>query len=351
MLRIATDIYIVLFAAGLLMACRNNSEENAPVSHDSFQVSVPSNLGGALPPLNYPVTQQGFELGKKLFFDPVISINNSVSCASCHKPELAFTDGLALSDKGVSGNLLSRHTPSIVNTAWMSDLFWDGGAKDIESLVLGPIEHPDEMGQNINDLVTKLQQIPEYQELFSEAFPDYGIKTQTIMQALGQFQNGLISANSKYDRYIRGETGGYFSEQEMAGLNLFEIHCSSCHSSDLFTDNAFHNNGIDSSFEDQSNLEIKLGRYRITKDPEDLGKFKTPTLRNIAVTGPYMHDGRFNSLEEVVEHYSENIKISETLDHNLYQPLKLSRKEKEDLVSFLLTLTDEVFLTNPSYRN
>lgn len=333
------------------MACRHNSDSpDTPAPTKPWEVEVPSNLGGKLPALQYPVTQQGFELGKKLFFDPKLSGNNTVSCSSCHKPELAFSDGKSLSNLGTSGNQLLRHTPALMNTAWMKGLFWDGGANDIESLALAPIEHPDEMNQDIKELVKELQADSAYKQLFDNIYPDEGITEFTIIRALGQFQNALVSANSTYDQYIRGEKNTMLSANELKGLELVEKHCSSCHASDLFTDNDYHNNGLDGEFDDHSNLEIKLGRYRITSNPGDIGRFKTPTLRNVAVTAPYMHDGRLGSLKDVLDHYSGKIKQSETLDTLLRTPIALSESEKSAIIDFLQTLTDQQFISNPNFR-
>lgn len=336
-------IFVVLLAG--FSSCRQY-DTNIPDDTD-WLVHVPVNLGGKMPELRFPVTREGYELGKLLFFDPILSGNNTIACASCHKPHLAFTDGLALSDHGASGKPLERNTPSIVNTAWMSGLFWDGGAKDIESLALGPIEHEDEMNQNIHELVLELRHDTAYTSRFIKVFPDEGITPHTIIRALGQFQNALVSANSRYDYYRRNENGVILSSLELQGLALVEKHCTSCHATDLFTDNMYHNNGLDSLFSDNTFLQTRLGRFRITRDSNDLGKYKTPTLRNVALTAPYMHDGRFATLHEVLDHYSENIKQSPTLDKRLRQPLQLTRQEKQAIVEFLHSLTDYSF-TDPS---
>jgi len=328
-----------------IASCRQHDTKN-PDSAD-WQIHVPANLGGKMPELRFPITREGYELGKMLFFDPILSGNNTIACASCHKPHLAFTDGLALSDKGVSGKPLSRNTPSIVNTAWMSGLFWDGGAKDIESLALGPLEHEDEMNQNIHELVLELRNDSVYSSRFIKVFPDEGITPHTIIRSLGQFQNALVSGNSRYDYFRRSEAGRSLSSLELQGLALIEKHCASCHSSDLFTDNLYHNNGLDSIFSDDTFLQTRLGRYRITRDSNDLGKYKTPTLRNISLTAPYMHDGRFATLNEVLDHYSEGIKQSPTLDEKLSQPLRLSQHEKRAIAEFLHSLTDYSF-SDPS---
>ena len=334
-------MFIIVLLAGIV-SCQQH-DDNTP----AWEIYVPVNLGGKMPELRFPITREGYELGKMLFFDPILSGNNTIACGSCHKPHLAFTDGLALSDKGVSGKPLSRNTPSIVNTAWMSGLFWDGGAKDIESLALGPIEHEDEMNQNIHELVLELNGDTAYTRRFRNVFPNEGITPHTIIRALGQFQNALVSGNSRYDYFRRGEEGGNLSSLELQGLALVEKHCAACHSSDLFTDNMYHNNGLDSIFSDDSFFQPLLGRYRITKDSNDLGKYKTPTLRNISLTAPYMHDGRFATLHEVLDHYSEGIKYSSTLDSNLSQPIRLSQHEKRAIVEFLHSLTDYSF-SDPS---
>jgi cytochrome c peroxidase len=345
--------YFVLFISMAVAAC--NREKDVVAEPGLFEVTAPENLGKTVPaPERNPFTRDGVLLGRKLFYDPILSGNNKISCASCHHPQKAFTDGLALSTKGISGNALKRHTPSIQNIAWQQGWFWDGGAKDIESLNFGPIRNPDEMGQNLNQLATELQNTREYPNLFRAAFGTDTITTLLISRALAQFERTLISATSRYDKYVRKEAGGTLSETELEGLSLFQQKCSSCHSSDFFTDQGYHNNGLDNTFPDAFEA-VAWGRGRISDKPEDIGKYKTPTLRNIALTAPYMHDGRFQTLEQVLEHYRNGVKSSATLDPTLQKNgavgIAMTEAEKTKIIQFLNTLTDPEFIQNASLKN
>ncbi|WP_234462598.1 cytochrome-c peroxidase [Adhaeribacter terrigena] len=344
----------ILWFSGLVVvsACtkpENRLPEPAP---EPFTVTAPENLGKTVPfPDRNPFTREGILLGRKLFYDPTLSANNKISCATCHAPQKAFTDGLALGTLGVSGKALHRNAPTLQNLAWHKGWFWDGGAKDLESLNFGPLKHEDEMGQDLNELVTELKNNPEYAPLFKAAFPQDSISTITLTRALAQFQRTLISANSRYDKYVRKE-GGKLDEQELEGLTIFQQKCSSCHATDFFTDFAYHNNGLDNTFPDDFEA-VAWGRGRISEKPADIGKYKTPTLRNIALTAPYMHDGRFKTLAEVLEHYNSGVKKSATLDAELQKNpmpgIALTESEKTKLIAFLNTLTDPEFVNNPDF--
>jgi len=336
----------IVGVAAIVTAC----ELPAPIapSPELVQLQVPVNFPAPLPqPAHNQATKQGILLGKKLFFDPALSVNGKVSCATCHQPEKAFSDGQALSIAGVSGKALKRHAPALMNLAWMKGLFWDGGAKNLESLSFAPLRHPDEMGQDIVKLVARLQQHPTYPGLFKAAFGSDSITAAALSRALAQYQRTLISANSRYDRYVRNEQSETLTEQELQGLYIFKKNCSSCHATDLFTDNRYHNNGLDNTFP-EGDEDLYFGYGRISRKGEDKGKYKTPTLRNIAITAPYMHDGRFKTLEEVLQHYSSGVKWSATLAPELQrhtQPgIPLTTAEQQKLIIFLHTLTDEEFV-------
>src|SRR5688572_2431923 len=340
----------LFFCLGLLaLAGCHKTETQTP---EPFSVSVPANLASSVPfQERNPFTREGVLLGRKLFYDPILSGNNKISCATCHNQEKAFTDGEALATHGISGKALHRNAPALQNLAWMNGWFWDGGAKDIESLNFGPIKHPDEMGQNLTELVKELQNHAEYPTLFKAAFQTDTITSLTITRALAQFQRTLISADSRYDKYVRNE-GGKLDSEELEGLTLFKQKCSSCHATDFFTDFGYHNNGLDNSY--STNFEsIAWGRGRISEKPGDIGKYKTPTLRNITLTAPYMHDGRFNSLEAVVDHYRSGVKNSATLAPELKQNgttgIAISDAEKTKIIKFLQTLTDTEFTSNPDF--
>lgn len=313
---------------------------------EPFFISAPANLGKTVPtPTDNPFTREGILLGKKLFYDPVLSGNNKISCATCHNPEKAFSDGLALSTNGISGKALHRTAPALQNLAWMDGWFWDGGAKNLESLAFGPIQHQDEMGQDLKKLLPELQNNPEYPTLFKAAFGSDTVSFVNIAKALSQFQRTLISANSRYDKFVRHE-GGVLDATEKEGLQLFLQKCGSCHATDFFTDFGYHNNGLDSTYATDFDA-LAWGRGRITRKPADMGTYKTPTLRNIALTAPYMHDGRFKSLGEVIDHYRSGVKNSASLAPELKQNAKpgiaISEAEKTKIISFLQTLTDPEF--------
>lgn len=316
-----------------------------------YTLEIPANF--PVPPNDpdNPLTVEGVELGRMLFYDKRLSNSNQLSCASCHRQELAFSDGVALSNIGESGKMLPRHSPALINLAWaLNGLFWDGGSTNLESQAFGPLTSEDEMHQNLSELEAELKAVPEYEERFQKAFGGQ-IKSALIVKALAQFQRTLISGNSRYDRYVREEHGADLSSEESQGLALFTAKCKSCHSGELFTDNAFHNNGIDSDFSKNDLDGLYKGRFRISYNPSDLGKFKTPTLRNVMLTAPYMHDGRFATLQQVLEHYQSGVQVSPTIDQLLYQNegkpgIPMTGQQKKAIIAFLSSLTDEAFVQN-----
>ncbi|TNE80008.1 MAG: cytochrome-c peroxidase [Bacteroidetes bacterium] len=303
----------------------------------------PSPLGEVPEPEHNPTTVYGVELGRKLFFDPRLSSTTRVNCVSCHFPVRAFSDGRKLTSMGVSGNRLLRHSPALFNLAWTEGTFWDGGAKNLESQVFGPITHPDEMGMDLTKLTERLQADEEYRKLFKKAWGTDSITTVLIARSLAQYERTLISDKSFYDRVKAGKAEG--NAQWQAGYSLYQSHCSNCHTEGLFTDNCYHNNGLDTAFLDRRFELIYMGRYRITGDSTDIGKFKTPALRNLGFTAPFMHDGRLRDLDAVLQHYNEGIQPSATLDSTLPQGgLHLSKEELAQLKYFLLSLNDSTFV-------
>jgi cytochrome c peroxidase len=325
-----TGILIMLILTGLI-AC-----EKAQTSPETV-ISIPGNFPSLPATPDNPLTKGGIELGRRLFYDTRLSGNNQLSCASCHQQNLAFADPFALSSAGVSGRQLHRSAPALINLAWATNgLFWEGGSTNLESQAFGPLTNEDEMHQNLYELVAELNEVPAYVTLFKSAFNDE-ITTVNIVKAIAQFERTLISANSDYDK-------GLLTDQEKQGLILFNKHCRSCHAGELFTDNDYHNNGIDSDFSNSAYDGIYQGRFRVTYDAADLGKFKTPTLRNIALTAPYMHDGRFISLQEVVQHYSKGIKVSSTTDTILLHRKPLNSEEQTAIIAFLHSPTDSTFI-------
>lgn len=311
-------------------------------------------------PTDNPLTVEGIALGKKLFYDNILSADNSISCASCHVQNLSFGDSKKLST-GINGQLGLRNAMPLFNLGWFEDpnlvrnghgFFWDGRVATLENQVLAPIEDPREMNQNLAELEQELRAHPEYPKLFKKAFGTDSITTRLIMYAIAQFERTLISGNSKFDQYKRGDV--QLTESELRGLTLFTTEgadCFHCHGNDrspFFTDFKFHNNGLDSIPKDQ-------GLGGITGKAEDMGLFKTPSLRNLSFTAPYMHDGRFNTLEEVIEFYNSGTKNGATTDLNIIKNhpkggLNLTAQNKADLIAFLKTLDDYTFITNPSFN-
>ncbi|RFS26741.1 cytochrome-c peroxidase [Chitinophaga silvatica] len=341
----------ILYVLGMLIfSCK---KANIIPEPQAYRLEVPADFPGVPVFADNVMSRQGVELGRMLFYDKRLSGNNQISCASCHHQSLAFSDGLALSTQGFSGKQLPRSAPALMNLAWENNgLFWDGGSTNLESQAFGPLTNEDEMHQNLEELVYELQQIPAYVKKFKAVFGD-DIKTGYIAMALAQFQRTLVTGNAPYDRYRRGEPGAEITAQQKIGLALFQQHCATCHAGVLFTDNEYHNNGIDADFTNDALEGLFLGRFRITYNLADLGKFKTPTLRNIALTAPYMHDGRFKDLAAVLQHYADGVKRSATTDAKLYtngQPgLRLSKAEQENIIAFLQTLTDDTFINNRAF--
>jgi cytochrome c peroxidase len=347
-------VFILLLA--VVSSCKKDAplEESNQAPH-AVKLEVPGNFPAAEQDLDNPLTAEGIELGRILFYDVRLSGNNRISCASCHRQDLAFTDGVALSKIGVSGKMLDRHAPALFNLAWAkTGLFWDGGSKNLESQAFGPLTSADEMHQDLLVLETELKQVPDYVTRFKQAFNE-DIKSANVAKALAQFQRTLISGTSRYDKYKRGEAGASLTAFELQGMNLVNNKCKACHSGDLFTDDGYHNNGIDATFSDDHE-RVFQGRFRVSFDPNDMGRFKTPSLRNVLLTAPYMHDGRFKTINEVLDHYQFGIKISSATDPLLYQNqgragIPLLQTERKAIIAFLGTLTDHEFITNKKINN
>ncbi len=346
----ATAFVLLLGAA---ISCKKETPlEIFPVP---VKLQVPGNFPAVSDDPDNPLTAEGIELGRMLFYDTRLSGNNRISCASCHRQDLAFSDGLALSNIGVSAKKLDRHAPTLFNLVWSKNgLFWDGGSKNLESQAFGPLSSADEMHQDLYELEAELKAVPDYVKRFSIAFKD-GIKSANVIKALAQFQRTLVSGNSKYDQYIRKESGAVLSELELSGLSLVQTKCKGCHSGELFTDNRFHNNGLDAFFSDEKE-GIFQGHFRVSFNAGDLGKFKTPSLRNIMLSAPYMHDGRFKTIDDVLDHYQNGVKESATTDPLLYQNnnltgIPISLSERKAIIAFLEALTDEAFISNKKFSN
>ena len=291
---------------------------------------------------NNPLTEEGFQLGRHLFYDPMLSRDNTISCASCHLQATGFTHVDHELSHGIEGRIGTRNSLTLQNLAWNKNFMWDGGVNHLEVQAIAPITSEVEMDETLENVVHKLQKSEKYQILFQEAFNTNQITGQLTLKALTQFMVMLKTGNSKYDQVKRKEQK--FTEIEQKGYRLFKANCASCHKEPLFTSHTFENNGLalDPTLND-------FGRMKITQNPDDSLKFKVPTLRNIQFTFPYMHDGRFKTLTEVVQHYNSGIIKGKTVAQQLNKPMNLSSNERTELVAFLKTLTDSEFLFNPRF--
>jgi cytochrome c peroxidase len=324
--RALTLLFLCLFSAAF-------AHGNPQSKSDDPQVPV------GLPPIPWladnAYSPQRVELGRILFFDGRLSANGVVSCAFCHEPSHAFSGGTALS-RGVDGKPGARHAPTLINRAWGKSQFWDGRAPTLESQVLVPLTNPDEMGMTVDQVIEKLQRIKGYTPLFAAAFGDSTINFERVAKALASFERTIVSGNSPYDRYILGDKSA-LTKQQKAGLNFFngKGECAECHSGPNFTTEKFANLGIGM---DQVNPDP--GRETVTKKRGDFGKFKVPTLRDLAQRGPYMHDGRFKTLGEVLEFYSRGGLANPHLDTRL-TPFYMDEQTKQDLLAFPAALNGE----------
>ncbi len=283
-----------------------------------------------------PLTEEGFQLGRQLFYDPILSKDSTISCASCHLQATGFTHVDHSLSHGIDGKIGTRNSMTMMNLAWSKSFMWDGGVNHLDVQALNPITSSVEMNETLKNVVLKLQNSEQYKSLFTAAFGDNAITGQRILKALSQFELMLVSSNSKYDKVMRKEA--VFTNQEQNGYKLFKTNCASCHNEPLFTSEKFERNGLqlDTTLND-------IGRQRITEKSEDYLKFKVPTLRNIQFTNPYMHDGRFKKLSEVIKHYN-SLGNDKKVSKQLKKSMNLTDNERVDLVAFLLTLTDNEFL-------
>ncbi|WP_337043916.1 cytochrome-c peroxidase [Emticicia sp. 17c] len=339
---------VILLTSGLVylgVACSHN---NAQVIKPEELFKVPANFPKPVYDFSKnPITNDGFELGKALFYDGNLSRDGTISCAECHSQSYAFTHHGHDLSHGIDNKIGIRNAPPIQNMAFQKEFFWDGGVFDLDLFSIAPIENPVEMDEKLGNVLDKLRKQEKYTTLFQKAYGSKDITTERFLKALSQFMLTLVSANSRYDKYVRKEAGGTLTSDELEGLEIFKQKCASCHSGELFTDHSYRNNGLPVYNKDDT------GRMRITAAETDSYKFKVPSLRNIAVTAPYMHDGRFYSLDTVLNHYSDGVIDSKTLDAALKQNqalgIALNKDEKLKLIAFLKTLTDDEFLKNKRF--
>ncbi len=341
----------------LFFVCLNCSNEDVGYEPTPKSLDIPQifseNIIAPVIPTDNPQTTEGIALGKKLFFDRILSANGTQACASCHSPQNAFTDNTPTSD-GIDGVFGVRNSMPLFNLAWnYNERFnWDGTALSLERQAEEPVENPIELHSNWEEVIDRLQNHSDYPELFQLAFKTTTITKELTTKAIAQFERTLISANSKFDNYTLGQAN--LTPQELNGLDIFlredKGDCFHCHgnpNNPLWTNNDFHNNGLDATF-------IDLGLGAVTGDPNDNGKFRSPSLRNLAYTAPFMHDGRFATLDDVINHYSEGLQNSSTIDPLMKQidqgGVQLSDQDKSDLKAFLLTLSDPSFINNSDFQ-
>ena len=349
---------VLILLLGLFLFSCEDEDDTGGYTATPLELEIPPLFAEKiLPPVipeDNPQTVEGVALGRKLFFDKKLSADNTLACAGCHSPANAFTDPRQFSI-GIDGIAGRRNSMPLFNMAWNYNelFFWDGRANSIENQALFPVIDPIEMHNTWSDVATSLQSDAEYPAMFEAAFGTQTIDSVLVTKAIAQFSRTLISGNSKFDRYLAGTEE--LTASELNGLNVFMdenrgdcFHCHGNPNNPLWTDNIFHNNGLDETFDD-------LGRGDVTGDPREFGLFKTPSLRNLAFTAPYMHDGRFETIDEVIDHYSEGLVYSVTIDPLMKAVneggVHLSPEDKADLKAFLLSLSDESFINNPDFQD
>ena len=311
-----------------------------PVTPNWIEFKIPQ--GWPKPPTDIfaknRLSEQGFQLGRKLFYDGRLSKDGNIPCSSCHQQFAAFANYEHDFSHGFNNSFTKRNAPPLFNLAWKKELHWDGAINHIEVQPLAPLTAPNEMAENLDSVLRKLKKDTAYPRLFKAAFGTTEINSQRMLKALAQFTGSIISCNSKYDKVKRGEA--VFTVSEENGYNTFKLKCAGCHKEPLFTDNSFRNNGLPLNI-----YTNDLGRVKISNDPGDSLKFVVPSLRNVALTFPYMHDGRFTALGQVIDHYISGIQTNQAnLDPLLKNRLPMSTREKNNLVYFLYTLSDTTLL-------
>lgn len=335
-------LFIYFFSSILILSSCKKEESVKITTNTEFKgFEKPSTFPNPLYRFQYnEVTKEGFELGRKLFYDGILSRDGSISCGSCHQQVAAFAHFDHALSHGIDDRMGNRNSPVLQNLAWSPSFFWDGGVFDLDLFPFAPIQNPVEMDEELPNVISKLKMHPTYPGLFKKAFGSDSITSTNLMYALSQFMNMLVSNNSRYDKYMAGDVTA-LNTTEIEGMNLFMQNCNRCHTAPLFTDNKFHNNGI-------ARLSDR-GRYEITLTDSDLYKFKTPSLRNIEVSMPYFHDGRTNTLEQILNHYTSNIPETGTIDNGLRGGLALSADDKTKIIAFLKSLTDNTFIKDTRF--
>ena len=352
--------FYIFILLGVFFACR---KDKVGYKATPYILDIPSHFPDMIIPSDNPMTAESVELGRYLFYEKKLSGNNTMSCATCHMPQNSFSDPNQYST-GIDGIQGNRQSMALTNMGWEDFFFWDGRKTTLEKQILEPVINPIEMHESWKNAVAKLDQDMNYRNRFFRAFGEGGIDSLKAAKAMAQFIRTLISGQSKFDVMYKYENGMPLTSteqsifqtidvEEWAGYDIFKsldgADCFHCHNGPLMRVKKFSNNGLlPNAFND-------LGRAHVTNNPEDNYKFKVPTLRNIALTAPYMHDGRFANLDEVIEHYSSGIHMSPTIDPLIefgsQGGVQLDAQEKYLLKKFLLTLTDNNFINNPKFKD
>ena len=335
----------IVLLSFLFISCENDSYELIPKKDKEIIRVQPEGFPEkAYVGQQNPLTENGVALGKKLFEEGRLSADNLVSCSFCHMQEYAFTHHGHDLSHGVYDQVGMRNTPALQNLVWIKEYFYDGASNNLEMASLVPIHNELEMAETMPSIVKKLENDKAYQQMFLDAFGSTQVTSAGILKALAQYMSVLVSAESKYDLWKKEPIKYPLSSDEVQGYQLFQQKCSSCHSGALFTNQSFINNGL------PPNPRINdLGRETVSGDPNDRYKFKVPSLRNVDYTAPYMHDGRFRTLESVLRFYNEGMVYSETIDEQLVNDgrigIPMTAEEQRLIIAFLKTLSDKNFIT------
>ncbi|MGX7686885.1 cytochrome-c peroxidase [Flectobacillus roseus] len=352
---------LLILGLFVVVACHKKADEPSP---ETFFVA-PSHFPKPVYPIDSNViTAVGFDLGKNLFYDGILSKDSTIACGECHRQTYVFTHHMHDLSHGIYGRVGLRNAQSLQNLAWRERFQWDGKAATLNEQPILPIEHPDEMDDDIDNVVARVGRHKGYQDKFKAAFGSEGVTKDRLLKALTQFMLSLVSYQSRYDKYVLKDASASFTQDELDGMSLFNSKgCSNCHKGVLFTDESFRNNGL-SKFErtkieyvnEKPVLQIVVdeGRFRVTGNANDKFKFKVPSLRNVAASSPYMHDGRYTSLLEVLNFYDASVQDYGTLDPVLRQSngrlgIQMTAEEKRKIIAFLNTLTDDTFLKDKRF--
>jgi cytochrome c peroxidase len=339
----------------LLLSCVSGCTEKDPVDEitktpQPLEIKVPANFPNAVYDLSAnPPTKEGFELGRKIFYDSRLSRTNTISCGFCHMQPSGFTHHGHDVSHGVDDQLGRRNSLPIQNLLFYKTFFWDGGVNNLDLVALNAIGNKVEMDEDLGNIINKIKNDADYKLKFRNAFGSEEITSTRFLQSLSQFLAAMVSSNSKYDMFIRKENNVSLTDLELQGMDLFKQNCAACHATDLFTDQTYRNNGYSST----ADLERDKGREEITLNAADIGKFKVPSLRNVEYTAPYMHNGKLERLENVLDFYTTGLHDSPTLDPLLKQNGKLgfdlSNQEKAAIIAFLRTLSDEQYMSDRKF--